>query len=228
MKIAICVPHHGDVRGGFAISLAEMMIHASRVGVIHLGKQLIPELGIFHATGSLIARNRQRIADTAKEHGAEFLMWLDTDHTFPPDTLARLFKHMGEASGAVSVVACNYPRRCSPTGPTALNITAEGPTPVYTTREKVEARIVEQVDHVGFGVLLMRASVLDLVERPWFVADELRGEDGYFFHKLLKHGIRPFIDHHLSWQVAHLAVLPVSNADAVADRELWSGPWIDP
>jgi len=45
---------------------------------------------VLHVRGSSPARNRNVIAQTALEGGAEWVFWLDDDLTFRPDTLTRL------------------------------------------------------------------------------------------------------------------------------------------
>ena len=213
MKIAICVPVHGDTKARFTLSLAGLLIHAGKHGID--GER--PDLAMIMTSSSSVAENRENAALQALDAAADYILWLDCDQTFPPDTLVRLFKHMGK----VDVVACNYPRRSSPTGPTALIFDNGASRPVYTTAESAEGRIAEQVDAAGLGVCLMPTKLLRMVERPWFVGNR-EGEDTYFFRKLAAVGIRPFIDHNLSWEIGHIGERVFTNADADADRGKWS------
>lgn len=206
MKIAICVPCYGDPRAEFAFSLANVLIHSAGL-----------DLALVWAGGSPTPRNRCQIAEQALATGADALFWLDADMRYPPDTLRRLLAHFDKTR----VVGCNYARRGRPTGPTAMNL---GEGHVYTTEEKARRRIVEQVDTMGLGVVLMTADVFKLIDRPWFVWDDAEGEDGFFFRKLREKGVRPFVDHQLSWEVGHVGSQVLTNADAVADHGRWVPP----
>lgn len=220
MRIALCIPHYGDTKGLFTGSLAELLIGTCKVGVPTGSGLVIPELAVFMVSGALVAVNRERIARQALAAESDYLFWLDADMSFPADALGRLMMHMQKTE----VVGCNYPRRTSPTGPVALRINNGAPEPVYTTADKAERRIVEQVDVLGFGVCLMSAKVFGMIEQPWFAVEPDCGEDGYFFRKLRQAGVRPFVDHQLSRQIGHIGERVFTNDDAEADRERWKLP----
>ena len=211
MKIAICVPHYGDVKAQFALSLAGVLIHAGRHGISLSGEVVRPELTVFMHTGARIEVNREKLAEKALEADSDYLLWLDADQTFPSETLAQLMLHMAK----VRVVGCNIVRRMGPPTPTAIVRAADGTlTSVYTTAEAAEARQVEQVHFMGFGVCLMAADVLRSIDQPWFAAHEA-GEDAYFFEKLYRAKIPAFVDHNLSWRVGHIGERVLTHADAV-------------
>ncbi|MGZ8347406.1 MAG: hypothetical protein ACXWUP_09880 [Allosphingosinicella sp.] len=48
------------------------------------------------------------------------------------------------------------------------------------------------------------------------------GEDVFFFGKLAAAGIRPFVDHRLSWEVGHLFEIVLTNGHAVAQKARWA------
>ena len=48
------------------------------------------------------------------------------------------------------------------------------------------------------------------------------GEDVFFFRKLAAAGIRPFVDHRLSWEVGHLFEVVLTNGHAVAQQGAWA------
>jgi hypothetical protein len=211
MKIAILTPHYGDTKAGFTLSLAALLIHAGRFGVRMAGEAVRPEITFYMHTSPRIDINREKLAEQALDHGSDFLLWLDADHTFPPETLAQLLVHMEKAQ----VVGCNYARRASPTTPVAHMRRGEAWCPIHTTQMKADARNVEQVDFMGLGVCLMAAGVFGAIERPWFAPHPI-GEDGYFFEKLGKAGILAFVDHNLSWRVGHIGERVFTHADASA------------
>jgi len=206
-RIAICTPHNGEVKADYAFSMGKLL----------LASQPLHELELFGARGSSIALNRMSIADNALAWGAEYLLWIDSDHIFPADTLARLLAHGHD------IVGCNQPRRAFGQPPTAVIVQNGQLRYVVTSRKEVEARLVQRVHALGLGVCLMRAEILCRMERPWF-ENWPGGEDSYFFAKLSKLQVPVYLDHALSWEIGHLGDHIFSNADVVVDpAQLWAG-----
>ena len=54
---------------------------------------------------SSVAKNREWLSNEAEKIGADWLLWLDSDQTFPADTLLRLLAH------GLPLVGANYPQR---------------------------------------------------------------------------------------------------------------------
>jgi hypothetical protein len=220
MKIAICSPAYGDTKLQFTYCLANLLIHTGREGVrTKKGARTQPDLGMLMASSSNVAWNRQSIAEIAVNGGADYLFWIDTDQTFPPNTLQQLFLHMDEAK----VVGCNIARRTDPTGPTALKFLGGRAQFVWTDEVKIRNQLVEQVDSMGLGVCLMSSEVFKAVEKPWFAPDA-NGEDGYFFLKLRSAGIPIYVDHLASAGIGHVGERVYTNADAWNDRSRWTPP----
>ena len=149
--------------------------------------------------------------------GADLILWSDADHYFPPDALLRLKAH------DVDLVGTNYARRFDPTGPTAH---ALGAGHVWTDEAKAAANRLEEVRTLGFGFLLMKASVLQVIGKPWFSSivngdDVATTEDGFFCEKARQAGFNVYLDHALSWQIGHIHETVLWNLDTVADRERW-------
>lgn len=233
MKIAICIPRYGDTKGDFTISLARMLVHTLSVQVGSPGGPVKFQIEIFTATSSDLPANRTELLRRAIEWQARYLLWLDTDHVFPPDALLRLLKH------GLPVVGCNYARRSEPTGPTATRVDANGKLEhVWTTAEKAKSGQLEEVAVLGLGLCLVDLLVLHDVKAQvekgvgwahWSPFDRKllpgtnsrMGEDASFFAELRDAGVKIWVDHGLSWQVGHLAERIVTNADAEAAREAW-------
>lgn len=229
MKVAICIPRYGDTKGEFTISLARMIAHSLSVPVA--GGPL--RIEIFSASSSDLPANRTELLKRAIGWQARYLLWLDSDHVFPPDTLLRLLGHK------LPVVGCNQPRRSLPTGPVAVRLDAKGEMEhVYTTEELAKAGAIEEVYHVGLALCLMDMNVLHQVkahvekgvgwaqwepfDRKLLAGTNTRmGEDVSFFRELTDAGVKVHIDHGLSWEVGHIAERIVTNADAVAQKDAW-------
>ena len=226
MKVAICIPRYGDVKGAFAISLARLVAH-SLAGRPEL------EIEIFSISSSDLPQSRTDLLKDAIRWQARYLLWLDSDHVFPPDALLRLLEH------ELAVVGCNYPRRSAPTGPVAARVDGDGAWQhVWTTAALAEAGAVEEVAHVGLGLCLMDMNLLHQVKahveagvgwEHWAPFDRKllpgtnarMGEDASFFEELRAAGVRIHVDHGLSWQVGHVHEQVLTNADAEAQKEAW-------
>lgn len=227
MKVAICIPRYGDVKGAFAICLARLVAHS-------LGKSPEPlEIEIFSLSSSDLPQSRTELLKDAIGWQARYLLWLDADQTFPPDALLRLLAHR------LDLVGCNYARRSEPTGPVAARLDDQGEWQhVWTTKALAEAGAVEPVAHVGLGLCLMDMNLLHRVKAHvekgvgwahWAPFDRKplpgsagrMGEDASFFQELREAGIVLHLDHALSWQVGHIHERALTNADAEAQKEAW-------
>lgn len=226
MKVAILIPCYGDTKAKFTNCLAALISHTLTANLQDENGDRIPvQIETFMVSGSMLVENRHNLIFEAMRWGADFALCLDADHTFPHDTFCRLWSH------ALPIVGCNYPRRFTPTWPTASN--EDGI--LYTTREKAEAGMVEACSSMGFGVLLINMAVFDVLQdhadKEWdgnFLplfemsgrGDKggMVGEDVFFFRKLAKAGVMPFVDHGLSAHVGHLHEIILTNAHAEAQQ----------
>lgn len=238
MKLALLIPAYGHVPFKFVQCLANMLIFTQEADLQDKdGNKIEIEIKTFMVSSSSLCGSRHRLVSDAYLWGADYMLWMDADHVFPSDAFCRLWAR-GKA-----VVGTNYARRCQPTAPTACKIVTDDDNEdhknlVYTTQETAAADLVEEVNHMGFGLCLMRKEVIDrLQERaeelghktflPLFVFEPCQdysgmiGEDVYFFRKVRDAGIIPYLDHRLSWQVGHISEAVMTNAHAVDDRERW-------
>lgn len=191
MRVAICVPCYGDPKHQFVVSLLAMQKSALLDGKF--------EIGIVWSQDTLIDHARDRLAGQAVKERADYLLWLDTDMTFPAATLARLVSHN------LPVVAANYRKRDFTAKVSSAHVLDSD------TYKPIEPKDdgLEEVDVVGFGVCLMKAEVFHDLPRPWFVGLDL-GEDTFFYRRLKEaKGIRPVVDHRLSAKVGHVAEAPL-------------------
>lgn len=232
VKVAICVPMYGLAPGKFIQSLANMLTHFMSANIIDKdGNPIGREVDTFIVSSSMLTQSRHMLVAEALKWGANYMLWLDADHVFPPDTLARLWAQN------LPVVGCNYARRCIPTAPTAASSEEAGGL-IYTTAEKAAAGEVEKVSHLGFGVCLMDMRIFDVLEYhaeqkgeksflPLFAFEttrdglSVRGEDVFFFNKLRDAGIDIWCDHGLSWEVGHIHETIMTNEHAVKQKEKW-------
>jgi hypothetical protein len=224
MKIAICTPAYLSVTGHYALSLARMINWTLREAEIVVdGARVIPDLQLFMRQGSLLPRTRNSLARDAVTWGADYLLWVDADMSFPERALLRLLSHN------LPIVGVNYPRRTFPTAPSARDLDEKL---VWTTEADAEAGSVVPVEMIGLGLCLVRMDVIRTLrgnnEVPLFSTEYWGegieggcGEDVFFFNRARKAGYAVHLDHWLSWQVFHVHETLLGNADAVAQRALF-------
>lgn len=188
MKVALCIPVHGNTKARFTLSLSRLLIWSA-------ANQPDTVFTLHMAIGnSRLDDAREEIAEAALRAEPDFLLWLDADHTFPPDLVARLAAH------GLPIIGCNYRFR----DPEAARSTAANW--VEGDRKAVEPKAlgVEPVDALGLGACLIKAEVFRTMKRPWF-SMWLSGEDSYFFGQAKAQGFQPHVDHGLSKEVGHIA-----------------------
>jgi hypothetical protein len=214
VKVAICIPAGDYIVVDFMHSLLAMQAFvndwnkkAEKKGINTL------DVNVFIFRSSLIIGSRTELVRDAMKWNADWILWLDSDMAFPPDTLIRLLGRN------LPLVAANYVKRGLMS------------TPVTTDKDRRFLRTdpdntgLEEADSTGFGVLLCTADIFRKMEFPWFDTvwmenKDLMGEDVFFFKKL-KHelDISLFIDHDLSQLVRHIGTFEYHNRLAKATIE---------
>ena len=196
LRIAICVPTRGMNYSGFTYDLGQL-IGYSTMTLVNEG---VADIGLVFGDNSYIHRNRNDLAQHVVEKGYTHALFLDDDMKFPKDTLLRLLKHR------LPIVGVNYPTRRIPFTPTAIKrsgLNGEEPERLGFTDEPLE-----EVDALGFGVVLIEASVFTSMPWPWFESyreeDNWIGEDFDFCRKAKSVGYRVMVDQELSREVAHI------------------------
>jgi GT2 family glycosyltransferase len=204
VKIAVCIPSYRFPRIQFVQSYGPLLLHPTE-----------HELKPYVQAKTPVSFNRNQIAGSALEWGADALLWIDDDQIFPADTLERLSAHNAP------IVGCNIARRATPTEPTASRLDAAGLlVKVWTTPELAHAKAVQKVAHVGMGVCLIRREVFERVPQPWFIeattpAGLFVTEDVFFMKKARGAGFEVLLDHALSWEIGHVFESPLWNLHAL-------------
>jgi hypothetical protein len=188
MKIAICVPARDTVHAGFARSLANLTASLARSNIDY---ELLINLG------SVIAQQRNTLAEQASLLKTDYILWLDSDMHVPTNTVDRLVSHDKD------IVAAAYSTRVKPQRSVAfLN--------QYDLNERLTAKTgLHNVFAVGMGCMLVKTEVYKTLTKPWFHyqwnedTNDLSGEDIYFCKQAKDAGYEIFIDCDLSQEVAH-------------------------
>ena len=183
-SVAIAVPSAATVHADFCMSLATMCYNLNELPLM-----------MITARSSIIAEARNNAVKMAQDGGAEYLFFIDSDMTFPADTLLRLLVRDEDVIGAT------YSRRTPPL--TFLgDILSEQPA-------DAPPGLVEMA-RIPTGCLLIRMSVFQKLKAPYFrfrtceIAGQIVGEDYDFSDRVREQGYRIWCDPILSKKLGHL------------------------
>jgi hypothetical protein len=184
------------------MSLLGMTMHFYTVKYLLNGSQAL----FFHnKRGSILPQIRQKLVEEAlaKKPSPTHLLFVDSDQSFPPDTLHRMLAH------DAPVVACNVATKSPISGPTAKLKGKNGGEPI-SVYSKPTSPALGEVWRVGTGIMLVRADVFLDLPKPWFNVtwrediQDFVGEDWWFCELLEKAGIPILVDHRLSLEIGHV------------------------
>jgi hypothetical protein len=178
MRLALCIPCHGEPRFGFTMHAIGLALRAQAQGL---------QVSVHGWESSNLPDGRNRIAAMALEEGADWLLWLDADMEPPVDAAARLLAHRKP------LVGTNYLKRDG-SKPVAIGMDGR---PLQTSAEIAAARPLERARTTGMGCLLTSAEIFHAVKRPWFAGGR---EDVHF----LSRAGELWIDQALSMEIGHI------------------------
>ena len=200
-KILIAVPCMDMVSARFAQSLTTL----KKVG----------QCTVSFLMGSLVYDSRNKLAGYAVDMEADYVLWLDSDMVFQPDTLERMIRVLDEHP-EIDILSGLYFRRGQPFTPVLykkLELNAEGKTE-WEDYINIPDKLFE-VAGCGFGCVLMRADCLFGIAAKegggtWFTPYLDCGEDCAFCIRAKDNGYRIFCDPDID--LGHMAYTPVTKA----------------
>lgn len=151
-----------------------------------------------------VARNRlaEVFLRNAETYGLEHMLWIDSDMVPPPDAALRLLRRARETGG--DMVTALYFSRQMPFAPLCWDLDRRRVDPDAGRTDPFE------VAACGFGCVLLRRRVLDLVPQPWFDMNVPGwSEDLQFCEAARGAGARIFIDP--TFEVGHLSVVSIGR-----------------
>ena len=155
--------------------------------------------------GSNISDQRNKLVRMAQEYKADYVLFIDSDMMFPKDALARLMAHDRDIVGAT------YCKRAPPFDIIGKTVSGDMPCSGLVEAEWLPA-----------GMLLIRASIFERMAFPWFyesyVDGDIHSEDANFCDDARKAGLSVWLDCDLSFELAHLAVYPVTIPQMIMSR----------
>lgn len=181
MKVLIAVPCMDQVPAPFCQSLALLQ----KTGECTLAMQ----------SGSLIYTSRNTLATNAIQMEADYVLWLDSDMVFKPDTLIRMMDTLQKND--LDILTGLYFRRVPPY------------SPVLYDRIEIEDRICDwsefkripdglfEVGACGFGCVLMKTDVFFDVQSKFgnmFAPIDNNGEDIAFCWRARQCGYKVICD----------------------------------
>jgi hypothetical protein len=201
IKVALCTPCHGDTKADFTFCLARMI-----AATLTDGQNV--ELETLIARSSILVQSRTRLFEWARDWGADYILWIDSDQTFPPWALLKLLTRK------LPVVAANCRRRHEEVFPTAVKQDLRGEWElVHTTAAKANADQLEEVHRIGLAFLLMEVkAVTEALGESLYPIFETRslpdgsflGEDSLFCDRLREAGLKIYVDHAVSLWIGHI------------------------
>lgn len=202
LKVLVAVPSHGSWEADFGMSLANMLAAAS---MKKIGNYRDQEIQVMNIKGSILPKSRRLAVEEAMKLDADYLLFIDSDQTFPRTLLHGLIKHQ------VDCVAANIATKQIPATPTARRKDPYGdPTKWITVYTDENSRGLERVDRIGAGIMLLSRKAYSVLKPGSFnmywredVQTE-QGEDWSMCDVLEKAGIEIYIDHALSNLVGHV------------------------
>lgn len=199
-KILIAVPCMDMVSARFAQSLATL--------------KKVDQCVVSFLMGSLIYDSRNKLAGYALQMEADYILWLDSDMVFRPDTLERMIQVLDEHP-EIDVLSGLYFRRAHPFTPV-----------LYKSLEEADNGEVKFEDYndipeglfeiagCGFGCVLMRTDCLfNMLDEDglgrWFTPFRGAGEDVAFCIRATRAGYSIYCDP--SIDCGHMAYAPVTK-----------------
>jgi len=161
--------------------------------------------------GSLIYESRNNFAKQAMEVGADCVLWLDSDMTFPADLLPRMHEHLEAGREIVSAICF---RRRPPFTPTIFKTLGIGEDGVgyHSPFDDYPRDSLFEVGGVGFGCIMTSRGVLEdmvLNYKQWFNPIAGFGEDLSFCIRAKELGYKLWCDSRL--KCGHVGQLVVDE-----------------
>lgn len=182
MKTMIAVPCMDQVPVHFCQSLALL--------------QKVDECTLAMQSGSLVHAARNKLAEKALLMDADYVMWLDSDMTFPPDTLSRMLKTAVENDIDILTGLCF--RRVPPYTPTLFDRLELKKHDIcsWTEFEEIPDHLFE-VGGCGCACLLVNTEVFISIQNEYgniFAPIGSAGEDVSFCLRARNRGYKIWCD----------------------------------
>ncbi|MGU3667278.1 glycosyltransferase [Methylobacterium sp. A49B] len=182
--VAVAIPCGTMVHADFAVSLGSMM-HT-------LGEM---PMSIVVGKSSIVADARNLGLEFAQKQNADYILFIDSDMTFPRDALLKLLVRN------VDIIGATYSRRTAP-----FNFLGD----ILPEQPADAPKGLLEMARIPTGFLLVKSTVFERLKRPYFrfrVDEEAGvniGEDYDFSDRVRSLGFRIWCDPYLSKELGHI------------------------
>lgn len=203
--VAIGCPSGDMVHKSFAMSLASLTATCAKAGI-----QII----LTDARSSIASHARSNCVIDALDHKVDYLLFLDSDMTFPRDTVSRLLAHRKD------IVGGTYRKRGPPFETMGLPM-GDGPIEV--------ASGIVQMRRLPTGCMLIDMRVFAKLKKPYFMmVSDLKagieyGEDVVFCDRARNAGFTIWCDVDLSMDLTHVTQTHLAITDPIGPPEERAG-----
>ncbi len=213
-QCSIAVPIAQVVEPKVLQSMMAMVNYSANNGIS------IQDIGITERC--LIDDARNTLTETFLSSSTEWLFWMDSDMTFPKDTLVKLFE-TAEKKDAKMVTGIYYQRRggnlpClwSRNQETEAGLVTGINTPKGKENKYMGSFLIVNPEKkepfeahaAGFGCVLVHRSVFEVMDRPWFqFIKGVCSEDFYFFVNAQELGFKLWVEPTID--LGHIGDAPV-------------------
>ena len=189
----------------------------------------------------LIDDARNTLTESFLRTSTEWLFWMDSDMTFPPDTLVKLFDAVEAKDAKLSTGVyyqrrgMNYPCIWSRGEKTeGGEVTGEGDSRSKYNQYLGSFAIIHpdkkepfEVHAAGFGCVLSHRSVYEMLDKPWFkFVDKTCSEDFYFFVNAKQLGFKLWAVPDI--ELGHIGEAPVITKKDFFQKALAKNIHVDP
>ena len=194
LNVSLCVPSGTLIHAGFMNSVFDLTKFTQDRMFDGQGVNL----RLLNVRTSILPLSRTALVKYALVNQADWILFLDSDMTFPKDLLFRMLSHRAPVVGTV-----------------ASRRDGKGLSALYDPT--VPRTGLVNVDRLGTGVLLLDARIFDKLPKPWFdltmseeqlppdeFDKECEGEDVYLSYRLREAGYTLLLDWDLSMTIGHL------------------------
>ncbi|MEA1999266.1 MAG: hypothetical protein U9N61_08095 [Euryarchaeota archaeon] len=185
--VTIVVPHPSR-------SIAYKDVGNSIRGLMSYTKQAGYVIALSDDYGACVAINRNRGVHAAKSLDSKWILFYDDDMVAPASGLLRLMEHDVDVVSGVCV------RRKEPFEVCSYIMKGGDRKSVVTLPDGMPKDTLMEVDSFGAAFVLVKMSVFDKIEKPYFAfppngdTGGVLGEDLYFSQKLKEAGIKLHLD----------------------------------
>lgn len=182
-RVAIAVPSGDMVHADFAMAYAQLCVASAGL-----------PLQLITVKSSIVAQARNNGVELARNFGADYIFFLDSDMLFPSTALFRLLLHRKDIVGAT------YTKRVAPFGILGTQLTEQ---PAVLSGDLLE------MQRIPTGCLLIKMDVFEKLSKPYFRFEvdadgAIVGEDYVFCDRAREAGFRIWCDAVMSREIGHI------------------------